>query len=104
MDSGQLLGIELDFTFQSKGSENGMSGVAMSTCNAPMDPCSSPVAVEGALGQTAAHNCKLGKGNFQSNKHEGKKDPKLCCHIVKTLFLSLYLLSKPMEICNTSET
>lgn len=83
-----------------------MSGVAMSMCNVPVDPCSSPVEVEVERppGQTAAHHCKLGKGSFQSNKHEGKKDPKLGCHIVRTSFLNLYLLSKPMEIGNTSET
>lgn len=96
--------MELDFAFWSKDRENGISGVAMHMCNAPVDPCSGPVEWEGAPTQTAAHHCKLGKGNFQSNKHGEKKDQNLGYHVVKTLFLYLYLLSKPMKIGKTLET
>jgi len=48
-------------------------------CSAPINSSSSPVEVEGAPGQTAAHHCELGKGNILLNKHEGKKDVKLGC-------------------------
>lgn len=46
----------------------------------------------------------LARATFNQINMRGKKDPKLGCHIVKTSFLNLYLLSKPMEIFNTSET
>lgn len=58
-----------------------MRGRARALCNAPVNPCSSPVEVEGAPSWTAAHHCKLGKGNFLLNKHEGKEDVKLGCDI-----------------------
>lgn len=49
--------------------------------NALSEPYTSPVEVEEAPGGTAAHHCKLGKGNLLLNKHEGKEDGKLGCDV-----------------------
>lgn len=50
-------------------------------CNALPEPYTSPVEVEEAPGGTAAHHCKLGKGNLLLNKHEGKEGGKLGCGV-----------------------
>lgn len=73
-------------------------------CNALKNPCSSPVEVEGAPGQTAACRHKFRKGNFLLNKHEEKEDVKLGCDICEDFQKALYLLGKPMEIGDDTET